>query len=122
MEYTKGKAGATGIEREFAEREAMQTFGDLFAAPAPPVAVLTLVKDYAKGLLAQRTDVLPSELASVLYLSTIVAAKLRCHTNITRLDTPALCHGIRWALEQPWLKGVCRDLLQAGLEKFQGDG
>jgi hypothetical protein len=87
------------------------TFGDLLRHPAPPVALLELVKEFAKTSRRASRRQLPSEVASMLYYLAIGTALSRCDHRLTRLSDPALREGFRWASAQPWADEATRDLL-----------
>jgi hypothetical protein len=87
------------------------TFDDLLRHPAPPVALLEVVKEFAKTSRRARRSQLPSEVASMLYYLTIGIALFRCDHRLTGLSDPALREGFRWARAQPWADEATRDLL-----------
>ena len=91
----------------------METFGDLLRHPQPPVALLKLTKQFAKASQSTHDGTLPDEVATVLYLLSIVAA-LRCRHLMTSLGRQALLERIEWALSQPWLDEWTHRLLQEG--------
>src|SRR5207248_2247078 len=76
-----------------------------------PVALLALVKEFAKTSRRAGRRQLPSEVASMLYYLTIGIALSRCDHRLTRLSDPALREGFRWASAQPWADEATRDLL-----------
>jgi len=87
------------------------TFGDLLRHPAPPVALLELVKEFAKTSRGPGRRQLPPEVASMLYYLSIGIALFRCDHRLTSLSDPALREGLRWASAQPWTDEATRDLL-----------
>ena len=89
----------------------VDTFDDLFTHPAPPVALLELVKEFAKTSRRPGRRQLPPEVASMLYYLAIGIALLRCDHRLTRLSGPALREGFRWASAQSWADEATRDLL-----------
>ena len=89
----------------------VDTFDDLFTHPAPPVALLELVKEFAKTSRRSGRRQLPPEVASMLYYLAIGIALLRCDHRLTRLSGPALREGFRWASAQSWADEATRDLL-----------
>lgn len=92
----------------------VKTFHDLFHHPYPPLELLLLTKDFAKRCHYWPDSPLPDEIASILYLLTIVAAMTRCHRSISRLDNNALRYSLEWALSQSWLDESTRKLLREG--------
>jgi hypothetical protein len=100
-----------------AKREAgpkIETFGDLMRHPRPPVGLLNWTKEFAKAARDHPDSPLPDEVASVLYLASIVAAMTRCGERLTRLGDDGLLHGLAWALKQTWLDESVRKLLKEG--------
>ncbi len=87
------------------------TFGDLLRHPAPPVALLDLVKEFAKASRRAGRGHLPAEVATLLYYLAIAVALCRCGCCLTRLDDAALREGFRWARAQPWVDDATRELL-----------
>jgi hypothetical protein len=94
----------------------IETFGDLFCHPHPPLEFLDLAKQFAKASRAHRDGPLPEEVAVILHLLSIVAALTKCGRRITRLNDQGLRFGLNWALEQAWLDQASRKLLQSGLD------
>lgn len=96
------------------EREAapIRTFNDLFHHPSPPLALLRMVKDFAKLNRIQNRGALPPEVAVVIYYAAIAAALLRHGEAISNLAPTQLLKGIVWALERPWLDGSLEDLFR----------
>ena len=92
----------------------IETFRDLLHHPRPPVELLEMTKNFARACHGGAESLLPNEVATVLYISSIVAAKLQCQRRITKLDSQGLKHMLDWALDQPWLDESTRGLLEAG--------
>jgi hypothetical protein len=93
----------------------LRTFGDLLRHPQPPIELLCLVKDYAKGLSdapPEATHAVPAEIATCLYFATLAAALVRCGQRISALDDRALCRGFEWASFQSWISADLRTLLR----------
>ena len=93
---------------------AIRTFRELLEDPQPPIELLERTKQYAKSCRSRVDGPLPEEVATVLYLAAIVAARARCGRAISRLGELALRHAVDWALGQPWLDPSVRDLLAGG--------
>jgi len=89
----------------------MLTFRQLLLHPHPPVRLLHRVKQFAKGCRGRPDGPLPPEVATVLYLAAIAAARRNCQQRISALDNAAWQHGVEWALAQPWLNAEIRELL-----------
>ncbi len=96
------------------ETPPISSFNDLLHHPRPPVELLALTKAFAKACRSHPDSPLPDEVATVLYLGSIVAAIARCDRPISKLGGEGLRHGLDWALSQPWLDQSTRDLLQQG--------
>ncbi len=88
------------------------TFGDLLRHPAPPVALLDLVKEFAKKSGGAGRGPVPPEVATLLYYLSIGVALFRCGRRLTRLDGSALREGFHWARAQPWTDEATRELLR----------
>ena len=99
-----------------ARRAEIGTFGGLLTDRHPPVALLRLVKNFAKACV-QRVDApLPHRLASALYFTTVAAAAIHGHA-ISSLDPRGMREGFTWALTLPWVTGDCRRILDEALAK-----
>jgi len=94
----------------------VRSFHDLLHHPAPPVELLVLTKEFARAGLRGADALLPREIASMLYVLSIVAAMKHCGCRITKLDTQGLRHILDWALEQPWVDESTRAFLQEGYQ------
>jgi hypothetical protein len=88
------------------------SFGDLLGLPAPPVALLEMVKEFAKASRRPGRCQLPPDVATMLYYLAIGAALFRCGCRLTRLSDSILWDGLRWAGAQPWADTAIRDLLR----------
>lgn len=94
----------------------VRTFRDLFTHPHPPVELLESTKRFAKHCRNHARNALPVEVASVLYLLSIVVALRRCGRRISGLDSESLRYGVDWARRQPWLDETTRNLLREPYE------
>jgi hypothetical protein len=99
----------------------LNTFGDLLRHPHPPLALLTLVKEFAKDNRNNPQSTLPPEVASVVYFAAIVVALIRCGQRITALDDQALRQGVEWAFAQPWIDEFSRPLFREALTLIAPD-
>jgi hypothetical protein len=97
----------------------IETFRDLLHHPSPPIEFLELTKESAKTGRSHPDSPLPDEVASVLYLLSIVVAMAKCGRRITRLSDEGLRVGLGWALDQPWLDDSTRSLLEEGLKAVE---
>ena len=96
------------------ETPPINSFNDLLHHPRPPIELLELTKAFAKACRSHPDSPLPDEVATVLYLGSIVAAMTRCDRPISKLGSDGLRHGLDWALNQPWLDQPTRNLLEEG--------
>jgi hypothetical protein len=92
------------------------TYAELFHHPSPPPDLLRLVKQFAKASRVRGESVLPPEIATVLYLASIVVARLRCGLRISEQSDESLLYGIQWVLDQRWVDGETHKLFQQALE------
>jgi len=91
------------------------SFGDLLRHPRPPLELLEAVKRFAKASRGHPDHPLPDEIATVLYLLAIAAALVKHGVRLTRLDDEALRPSIEWALAQPWLDPLVREVLTTAM-------
>ena len=98
----------------------LKSFGDLLQHPHPPLALLKMMKDFAKACRVSPDSPLPREISSVIYFASIVAAMTRRSRRITKLGDDALREAVRWALAQPWLEGITRGLFLDGQRFLTG--
>jgi len=97
-------------------------FEDVLLSDRPPLALLRLVKDYAKGGDRQGADAgLPEEVATVVYYAAIFVALSRCGQRITSLDDAALARGGRWVVDRPWVGQPVRQIVLDGMTRLGGD-
>jgi hypothetical protein len=100
----------------------LKSFLDLFLHPVPPVELLTLTKDFAKGNMDHPESSLPNEVAAVLYYASIAAALVRLDRRISQLSDAELKRGLSWAKGQPWVEQQIQQLLGAALQKLASSG
>jgi hypothetical protein len=90
----------------------LKSFGDLLGHATPPLALLQMIKDFAKRHQCHQRSFLPLPIARVLYYLTIAAALVRWRERITSLSDSDLRQGFRWAIAQAWMNEAARDLLR----------
>jgi hypothetical protein len=96
-------------------------FADVLLSETPPLELLKLVKDYAKGGDRQGADAgLPEEVATVLYYAAIFVALSRGGHRISSLDDRTLLRGGRWVVAQPWVEHPVRQIVVNGLACLSG--
>jgi hypothetical protein len=102
--------------RDPADGPPIESFRDLLFHPSPPVGMLEGAKEFARNCRKRPECLLPEEIAAMLYILSIVVARIRCRRRITKLDDHALQDALRWALEQSWMDEPTRELLQEGYQ------
>jgi len=102
-----------------ADQLLIKSLGDVLNHTHPPVALLVLLKDFAKRLMEHPDGVLPREVAGVIYWTTIAAAQCKCGQRISRLAERQLLEGFAWALAQPWIEPAISDLLRQAASHLQ---
>jgi hypothetical protein len=90
----------------------IRTFSNLLHHPAPPLELLKCCKQYAKAMAASEEELLPREVARVIYLASIVVARRRCQQRISTLRDADLAEGLRWLARQTWVDDLTRQLVQ----------
>lgn len=98
----------------------IRSFHDLIQHPSPPLDLLVAVKDFAKRAVAGRDEVLPRGVARMLYYLAIASALVKCGQRITTLKRGDLTKGFDWALDQEWLDGDNRRLLEEAAQLAKG--
>ncbi len=96
----------------------IKTFGDLFEHPQPPLELLRMTKDYAKQCRARGESPIPAEVATMLYVLSILVARTRRGQGISDLNDQSLHRLAAWAAEQSWIAGPIRRLLDAAQQVF----
>lgn len=110
----------TALAEQFGSREfepAETTFEQLFALEAPNLERLQQIKRFAKESAASR-DGLPRDVAGVLYLVAIAAARLRLGEKITETADGPLAEKLRWAASQSWLDPQTAEMLQTAIKSM----
>ena len=111
-----GVGGAAGRLKEEAAAGGLllKSFGDLLQHPHPPLALLKMMKDFAKACRISPASALPREISSIIYFASIMAAMTRRSRRITKLSDGDLRQALRWALMQPWLDDITRTVFLEG--------
>jgi hypothetical protein len=101
--------GKFGIECDSAPET--RSARELLEHPNPSLALLIAIKDLAKR---RSKDLLPPEMALLLYYGSIAAAMVRCGQRISKLRDEDLRNGFTWAIKQPWVaENICELFRQA---------
>jgi hypothetical protein len=100
----------------------LKSFLDLFLHPVPPIELLTLSKDFAKGNMEHPDSSLPNEVAAVLYYVSIASALARLDRRISQLSDTELKRGLEWAKSKAWVEPRLQQLLEEALQKLAQGG
>lgn len=104
------------------EGQPIRTFRELFHHPRPPVELLELTKEFAKSL-AHRDDApLPEQIATILYVLSIIVARARCGCRISQTDDEEQRRQVEWILSHPWVDESTRCLLREMQRTIAGSG
>ena len=95
------------------------TLGQLLAHPQPPLALLVLVKRFAKICRSDPDNPLPGELVMLMYYASIAIAQVRMRQPISELPTAELRRGLRWIAAQAWMEPTMRELLVDAMEHLE---
>ncbi|MBD3291828.1 MAG: hypothetical protein GF393_02825 [Armatimonadia bacterium] len=95
-----------------------QTFGGLLKSTSPAIAVLALVKDFAKASLSDEND-LPREVARVLYIMAILCGRCNSTNPMTSLDRASIERETRRCLTYAWLPDNIRELLRTWMSGIE---
>lgn len=102
-----------------ATRASITTVGDLFQNPEPPLKLLELSKSLFKQRIAKAPKESPQHrLYYVFYLLSIVAARVRQNTNISKLTDTQQLQAIDSMSKRAWIGEAARELLAAAREKI----
>ncbi len=96
----------------------LKSFGELFRHPNPPVELLEVTKDFAKLNRDHADSVLPNEIATALYYSSIAVALVRLNVRISKLADSDLRRGLLWVKGQPWVDSETQSLMDQAIEKL----
>jgi hypothetical protein len=111
-----GAVSAGGFPEPAPQDAPIGSVADLLSHPHPPVEWLERLKEFAKDCHRNPDRTLPDEVTAVLYLLSIVVARIKCPRRISRLDDQSLRYSLDWALSQPWLDATSRKIFKEGLE------
>jgi hypothetical protein len=100
----------------------LKSFSELFHHPVPPVELLELAKDFAKANMDHPESVLPGEVATALYFTSIAAAYVRLGVRISKLGDDSLAQGWRWTRDREWIDAATKVVLGEALAKVAAAG
>lgn len=98
--------------------EDIESFGDIFRHPSPPLELLRLTKAFAKASRRDRNNALPDELSALLYFLSIALAKVQWDECITSLPDAQIKKGLQWAIGREWIEPDMRKILREAREQF----
>lgn len=99
-----------------------KTIEALLGDPAPPLARLRALKNFAKRRLGHGDRDLPAEIARLLYVLILARARLAGHATISRLSDSEFEHLARWGLAQGWAPAPVHGILRAAVGGLGRDG
>lgn len=91
------------------------TVRTLLSHPNPPLPLLERLKRITKKASSVNDGPLPKEVATLLYVASILVAQQRAGEPISNLDEPALRERVQWAARRKWLAPILGELFQAYL-------
>jgi len=100
-------------------RPHIKTFWDLLFHPRPPVKLLDLAKEFAKGCQAHPERSIPYDIAMALYVAVIVVARMRCGESISQLQDDVLRDNLKWCLSREWLNDDMRTLFKGARDELR---
>lgn len=89
--------------------------------PTPPAALMAQLKGLFKTASTASDDLLPKEVATVLYIAIIVAGQ-RAGQRLTSLDSAALRDRIEWASKRRWLDPTLVELFRHTISEIKACG
>ena len=104
--------------RQAAAGSQIERLYDVFNVSQPPLELLTALKRSARRTTHEEAERFPTEIAGVVYFSSIALALTRLGQRITRLEDDALRDGLRLTLARPWLNETVRSVLQSALDEL----
>ena len=88
----------------------INTFGELFNHPHPPIEMLKFAKEFGKDTIVHKKTVWPGKVCEVLYYASYAAALVRCRERIGSLSNIDLKNGFRKLASRPWITNELREL------------
>jgi hypothetical protein len=85
------------------ERLLVRSLRDVLAMPAPPLALLRGLKDWAKSALANKQRNLPEQTLHAIYWLSVALSLIRHQIRLTSLEDQQLRNGMEWLASQNWL-------------------
>lgn len=97
------------------DQPSARTLGDLFRLPAPPLAMLRLIKDQMKADRRRPNPACPERIAYAIYYLCIAAALVRCQTKISTLGSDQLLKAFAQFAGEAWMDKHLQTLLQEAI-------
>lgn len=101
-----------------AQSLSLKSYGDILSHKLPPIELLEIIQDYAKRNLARPGAAIPGEIAELLYVLSIVVARVRWGRRITTQNDSTVLKNIRTLLAHTWLTPPVSELLREGVRVF----
>ena len=99
-----------------------RVLGDLFTNRNPPLDLLKLSQKFFKHRLAlEPHDSIHQKVSYLFYLMSIVAARVRCGVNISKLTNQQQLQTINSIVKQPWVQDQIRELLAEGRRQISSE-
>jgi hypothetical protein len=89
-----------------------ETVENILTTANPDLSALRGIKEFSKGAINKETDQFPSEVAQVLYVLTIIRARLSGIKGFSKIEDDELLHLVRMCLAQTWVPDRVRDMLR----------
>jgi hypothetical protein len=125
LEFDFGLLGPSSVRQleslRSVEDPPIHSFADLLNHPRPPIELLKITKEFAKSCRSRSDCRLPDEIATMLYVLSILVAMTRCSQRISKLDDQYLDHMADWAREQSWIDDATRSLLRGGCRAVENE-
>ena len=102
---------------EFLNNNQSASVRELLESANPSIQLLIELKNLAKR---RPRNLIPPEMALLLYYGSIAAAMVRCGARITRLRDEDLRNGFSWAIKQPWVPEKICAVFREGLLRLSG--
>ena len=104
-----------------ARQTGVNTFGELFQHPHPPIELLKFAKDLGKATVVQPQTVWPREACEMLYYASYAAALVRGHGRIGNLGKADLLGGFRQLAARNWAMKEIRVLLEKAAQQLSAN-
>jgi len=93
-----------------------QSFGHVLADPHSSLALLKMIKSFAKQTFNSAEDAQMKGVAAALYYAACAAGMVRYQQRLSGMGDTELKRGFKWALHQDWLGEPPRKLIEQAAE------